>query len=110
MQHGPLACARSSARNTPRTLVVPTAVKDALGVFIRRYESIGAGSKEELLQLIGGQWREMQRNQRQAAVQETARGPKAATDGRALNAKIHSSEAVSRSARASRTAEFQNRN
>ena len=39
--------------------------------------SIGAGSKEELLQLIGGQWREMQRNQRQAAVQETARGPKA---------------------------------
>ena len=40
-------------------------------------ESIGAGSKDELLQLIGGQWREMQRNQRQAAVQETARGPKA---------------------------------
>ena len=38
--------------------------------------SIGAGSKEELLQLIGGQWREMQRNQRQAAVQETAQGPK----------------------------------
>ena len=40
-------------------------------------ESIGAGSKEGLLQPIGGQWREMQRNQRQAAVQETARGPKA---------------------------------
>ncbi|MAH59599.1 MAG: hypothetical protein CMB95_01970 [Flavobacteriaceae bacterium] len=39
-------------------------------------EAIGAGSKEELLQLIGGQWREMQRNQRQAVAQETARGPK----------------------------------
>ena len=39
-------------------------------------ESIGAGSKEELLQLIGGQWREMQRNQRQAAEEQTARGPK----------------------------------
>ena len=39
-------------------------------------EAIGAGSKEELLKLIGGQWREMQRNQRQAVAQETARGPK----------------------------------
>ena len=39
-------------------------------------EAIGAGSKEELLQLIGGQWREMQRNQRQAVAQETARSPK----------------------------------
>jgi len=39
-------------------------------------EAIGAGSKEELLQLIGGQWREMQRNQRQAVAQQTARGPK----------------------------------
>ena len=39
-------------------------------------EAIGAGSKEELLQLIGGQWREMQRDQRQAVAQETARGPK----------------------------------
>ena len=39
-------------------------------------ESIGASSKEELLQLIGGQWREMQRNQRQAVAQETAKGPK----------------------------------
>lgn len=39
-------------------------------------EAIGAGSKEELLQLIGGQWREMQRNQRQAVAQETAKGPK----------------------------------
>ena len=39
-------------------------------------QSIGAGSKEELLQLIGGQWREMQRSQRQAAEQATARGPK----------------------------------
>ena len=39
-------------------------------------ESIGASSKEELLQLIGGQWREMQRNRRQAVAQETAKGPK----------------------------------
>ena len=27
-------------------------------------ESIGAGSKEEILQLIGGQWRQMQKDQR----------------------------------------------
>ena len=39
-------------------------------------ESIGAGSKEELLQLIGGQWRQMQRSQRQAVEEQTARGPK----------------------------------
>ena len=40
-------------------------------------ESIGAGSKEELLQLIGGQWRQMQRDQRQQAQDQAARGPKA---------------------------------
>jgi len=39
-------------------------------------ESIGAGSKEEVLQLIGGQWREMQRNQRQEAVKQSSSGPK----------------------------------
>lgn len=37
--------------------------------------SIGAGSKEELLQLIGGQWRQMQRNQRQQAQAQATRGP-----------------------------------
>ena len=58
--------------------------------------SIGAGSKEELLQLIGGQWREMQRNQRQAAVQETARGPKAGDRRARSQRKTPNSEAVSK--------------
>jgi len=40
-------------------------------------EAIGSGSKEELLQLIGGQWRQMQRNERQVAAQQSASGPKA---------------------------------
>jgi signal recognition particle subunit SEC65 len=39
-------------------------------------EAIGAGSKEEVMQLIGGQWRQMQRDQRKASAEETARGPK----------------------------------
>jgi signal recognition particle subunit SEC65 len=39
-------------------------------------ESIGASSKEELLQLIGGQWRQMQRDKKQEAEEQTARGPK----------------------------------
>jgi signal recognition particle subunit SEC65 len=39
-------------------------------------EAIGAGSKEEVLQLIGGQWRQMQRDERKATEAETARGPK----------------------------------
>ncbi|MFZ9048060.1 MAG: signal recognition particle subunit SRP19/SEC65 family protein [Poseidonia sp.] len=39
-------------------------------------EAIGAGSKEEVLQLIGGQWRQMQRDERKATEAATARGPK----------------------------------
>lgn len=40
-------------------------------------DSIGAGSKEELLQLIGGQWRQIQRDQRQADKQQSVSQPKA---------------------------------
>ncbi|MBL6733514.1 MAG: hypothetical protein ISP84_03095 [Candidatus Poseidonia sp.] len=40
-------------------------------------ESIGAGSKEELLQLIGGQWRQMQRDRKKQDEADTAKGPKA---------------------------------
>ena len=36
-------------------------------------DSIGAGTKEELLQLIGGQWRQIQRDQRQADKQQSAK-------------------------------------
>ena len=50
-------------------------------------ESIGAGSKEELLQLIGGQWREMQRNERQEAVKQSASGPKTGDRERAHSGK-----------------------
>ena len=37
--------------------------------------SIGAGSKEEVLQLIGGQWRQMQREQRNQAEKQASQGP-----------------------------------
>lgn len=37
--------------------------------------SIGAGSKEELLQLIGGQWRQIQREQRNQAEKQATQGP-----------------------------------
>ncbi|MBT5453943.1 MAG: hypothetical protein HOI79_01420 [Euryarchaeota archaeon] len=37
--------------------------------------SIGAGSKEEVLQLIGGQWRQMQRDQRNQAEKQASQGP-----------------------------------
>lgn len=40
-------------------------------------ESIGAGSKEELLQLLGGEWRQMQRDRRQAEQSKNQQGPKA---------------------------------
>jgi len=42
--------------------------------------SIGAGSKEEVLQLIGGQWRQMQRDQRNQAEKQASQGPQ--TDDR----------------------------
>ena len=40
-------------------------------------ESIGAGSKEEIMQLIGGQWRQMQKDAKQNEAQRVAEGPKA---------------------------------
>ena len=40
-------------------------------------DSIGANTKEELLQLIGGQWRQIQRDQRKADKQQSASPPKA---------------------------------
>jgi signal recognition particle subunit SEC65 len=38
-------------------------------------QSVGANSKEELLQLIGAQWRQMQRDQKEANADRVARGP-----------------------------------
>ena len=39
-------------------------------------ESIGAGSKEEIMQLIGGQWRQMQKDQRNDEREAQKRGPR----------------------------------
>ena len=39
-------------------------------------ESIGASTKEEILQLIGGQWRQMQKDQRNDEKEAQKRGPK----------------------------------
>jgi hypothetical protein len=38
-------------------------------------QSVGANSKEELLQLIGAQWRQMQRDQKEANAERVAKGP-----------------------------------
>ena len=64
--------------DTPRTLVVPTAVKDASGCLhpARRNPS-GQGAGKGVAPTHRWSVAEMQRNQRQAAVRETARGPKA---------------------------------
>jgi len=39
-------------------------------------ESIGTSTKEELLQLIGGEWRSMQKNQRNEEQMKSDQGPK----------------------------------
>ena len=38
-------------------------------------QSVGANSKEELMQLIGDQWRQKQRNQKEANAERIAKGP-----------------------------------
>ena len=38
-------------------------------------QSVGAQSKEELLQLIGAEWRQMQRDQKEATADRIAKGP-----------------------------------
>ena len=38
--------------------------------------SIGASNKEELLQMIGGQWRQMQKDAKENEAQRVAEGPK----------------------------------
>tara|TARA_Y100000768_G_scaffold378231_1_gene352406 strand:- start:149 stop:610 length:462 start_codon:yes stop_codon:yes gene_type:complete len=38
-------------------------------------QSVGANSKEELMQLIGAQWRQMQRDQKEANAERIAKGP-----------------------------------
>ncbi len=38
-------------------------------------QSIGANSKEELLQLIGGEWRQIQRDMKDADAKRIAQGP-----------------------------------
>ena len=40
-------------------------------------QSVGANSKEELLQLIGAQWRQMQREQKNATDERISKGPQA---------------------------------
>ena len=40
-------------------------------------QSIGANSKEEVMQLIGGVWRQMQKDRRASEQQQQAAGPKA---------------------------------
>ena len=39
-------------------------------------ESIGASTKEEIMQLIGGQWRQMQKDQRNNEKEAQIRGPR----------------------------------
>ena len=73
-------------------------------------ESIGAGSKEELLQLIGGQWRQMQRNARQEVVQQVAKGQKQGTVALDHSEKTPSNAPVSRNAPVSKALKSSNMN
>ncbi|MBS84312.1 MAG: hypothetical protein CMA90_04100 [Euryarchaeota archaeon] len=65
-------------------------------------ESIGAGSKEEILQLIGGQWRQMQKDQRNHEKEAQKRGPKVG-DKRARSQRKGANKARAAQARAQRS-------
>ena len=65
-------------------------------------ESIGAGSKEEILQLIGGQWRQMQKDQRSDEKEAQSRGPRVG-DKRARSQRKSSNKARAAQAKAQRS-------
>ena len=65
-------------------------------------ESIGASTKEEILQLIGGQWRQMQKDQRSDEKDAQIRGPKVG-DKRARSQRKGSNKAKAAQARAQRS-------
>lgn len=55
-------------------------------------QSVGAQSKEELLQLIGAEWRQMQRDQKEATADRIAKGPQTG-DRRARSQRKRSGDA-----------------
>ena len=65
-------------------------------------ESIGAVTKEEILQLIGGQWRQMQKDQRNDEKEAQKRGPRVG-DKRARSQRKGSNKARAAQARAQRS-------
>ncbi len=65
-------------------------------------DSIGAGSKEEILQLIGGQWRKMQKDQRNTEKEAADRGPQVG-DRRARSQRKAANKARAAQARAQRS-------
>ena len=65
-------------------------------------ESIGASTKEEILQLIGGQWRQMQKDQRSNEKDAQVRGPKVG-DKRARSQRKGANKAKAAQARAQRS-------
>ncbi len=65
-------------------------------------ESIGAATKEEILQLIGGQWRQMQKDQRSNEKEAQKRGPSVG-DKRARSQRKGTNKAMAAQARAQRS-------
>ena len=65
-------------------------------------EAIGAGTKEEILQLIGGQWRQMQKDQRNSEKEAQKRGPRVG-DKRARTQRKGSNKARAAQARSQRS-------
>ena len=65
-------------------------------------ESIGANSKEEVLQLVGGQWRQMQKELRENEKEASKRGPMTG-DRRARSQRKGGNKARAAQARAQRT-------
>ena len=65
-------------------------------------EAIGASTKEEILQLIGGQWRQMQKDQRNNEKEAQKRGPRVG-DKRARTQRKGSNKARAAQARSQRS-------
>lgn len=65
-------------------------------------DSIGANSKEEILQLVGGQWRQMQKQLRESEKEASIRGP-ATGDRRARSQRKGGNKARAAQARAQRS-------
>ena len=93
---------RKIKRDEYRILIDHMGKRETLGFKRGAKESIGAVTKEEILQLIGGQWRQMQKDQRNDEKEAQKRGPRVG-DKRARSQRKGSNKARAAQARAQRS-------